>query len=596
MYRKLALLLSVLFLPGGVFAQVNLSARVDKTNLTLDDELTLTVQVTGISGNIVMPQLPSLPAFNVYSREVEQSSVNGNTTLLFRYVMLPRFVGNTTIGAVTFNYNGQTYQTEPIAVHIYRNAAPAATPATAATASPAQPAASTQKADVHLPPLQAALAKAAYAKAGEPFFMVAAVSNKKPYVNQPFTLGVRFYYSRAFHDAPYQKPTVSNLFLEDLGSNEGSQNIGGTLYRYQEQRYQLTAAAPGKATIGPASVRYHTGSAALSAFDRIFGGVAAGPERTALSAPITLNVRALPQENKPDSFYGAVGQDFTLSTAVEPQHVQAGEAVNVSVTVKGPGNLKATQNLNFPHLDGFKIYPAAPTSGSVTGASGETTSRKTFKAVLVPTASGIYTFPALPWSYFDPQANAYQTLHTKPVQITVTPAAKSEGSFNFGGNSPAGNGVETLATDIAYLKSSPANTDNLLEHLSRYTRLNWLATLLVLFMALFVGLGRKSLDKKKAFLTARTQLKSAANAQQIADAISGYLQQRLRISTASLPLKDIQAQLRQKGITPATLQAFALLWQRLEAERFAPTADNGSIPRLNTQVQHLLKLMEEEIR
>ncbi len=161
--RKILFLLLVLMstcLQAG--AQVSLSARVDKTSLALDDELTLTVNVSGVSGNITMPQLPSLPAFNVYSREVEQSSINGETSLQFRYVMLPRFVGNATIGAVRFNYKGETYQTEPISVRIYRTAANVPT-APAQRATPR-----VEKADPNLPPLEASLANQAYAKAGTP--------------------------------------------------------------------------------------------------------------------------------------------------------------------------------------------------------------------------------------------------------------------------------------------------------------------------------------------------------------------------------------------------------------------------------------------
>ena len=116
-----------------LWSQVTLTAATDKTDLSLDDELTLTVQVSGVSGNIVMPQLPSLPAFNVYSREVAQSSINGHTTSSFKYVMLPRFVGKTTIGPVSFTYQGKTYRTEPIEVRIYRssNNLPKTAPGTA---------------------------------------------------------------------------------------------------------------------------------------------------------------------------------------------------------------------------------------------------------------------------------------------------------------------------------------------------------------------------------------------------------------------------------------------------------------------------------
>ena len=97
-----------------------MTASVDKTNLSLDDELTLTVQITGASGNVLMPQLPSLPAFNVYSREVSSMNINGQTSTVFRYVMLPRFPTKATIGEIRFTYNGRVYTTQPIQVNIYR--------------------------------------------------------------------------------------------------------------------------------------------------------------------------------------------------------------------------------------------------------------------------------------------------------------------------------------------------------------------------------------------------------------------------------------------------------------------------------------------
>ncbi len=582
MQKKLFLFLLCMGLAVAVRAQVNLSAQVDKTNLALDDELTLTVHVKGVTGTVVMPQLPSLPAFNVYSREMEQSSINGETSLQFRYVMLPRFVGNTTIGAVQFNYKGQTYKTEPISVHIYRSAA------NVPSAKSGRSYSTVEKADPNLPPLEAALANQAYAKSGTPFFLVAAVSNSSPYVNQPFTLGVRFYYSQAFHDAPYQKPTVSNLFMEELDSREGSQKIGGTLYRYQEQRYLLSAVAAGKTTIGPATVHYRTGSPAKTAFDRIFGGLSASQERTASSVPITLQARALPADDRPNTFYGAVGSPYTIKATADPLQVPASEAVNVTVTVKGAGNLKATQDIRFPAIEGFKIYPAAATSE---------TGYKTFKAVYVPSSSGIYTIPSIAWSYFNPETASYHTIQTAPIQLTVTPAEKEDGGFNFATALAMGNGVQTLSRDIAYLKMTPAATANIWVKLGQQDRINKLCFLLVALAALFATLGQKSLTRKRAFLTAKSQLKKDTSLQAVNEAVHTYLQHRLHLSTGSLPLKEITSSLRQKGATPATAEVFALLWQQLEAQRFAPQQDPaaGNHP-LAAQALDVLKRIEEETK
>ena len=591
--RKIFFLVIVfLGLSAAAYAQVSFSAQVDKTTLALDDEVTLTVRLSGVSGDIVTPQLPSLPAFNVYSREMEQTSVNGRTTWLFRYTMVPRFVGNTTIGAVTFSHNGQTYKTQPITLKVYRNTAAVPRHTTSAAVAPAQ------KQDfTALPPLQASLANQAAAKQGEPFFLVAAVSNKTPYVNEPVTLAIRFYYSRNFYDAPYQKPTVSNLFMEEEGKNEGTQHIGGTVYHYAEERYQLTAAQPGKATIGPASVRYKTGSSPFAAFDRLFGGAAVSAEKTALSSPITLTVRALPTNGRPADFSGAVGENYTLNAQASPKQVEAGEAVNVTVTVQGPGNLKATHNLTFPPLDGFKIYPAAATSGLTQGKNGTTVGYKVFKAVLVPAASGIYTLPSLTWSYFNPVSGTYHTLRSEPVSITVTPASKTESGLSFSGTQTPANGFQTLSNDILYLKTTFAPPETFLARAAAWQFITWVLAAFVLAGVLFTATGRKSLARKKAFLTAKSHLKKASGGQEITDALSVYLQQRFNLATGSLPLRDMASALQQKGISTGTIKDFVRLWQRLEEERFAPAGLTISgTGKLTADALDILNRMEKETK
>lgn len=575
-------------------AQVSLTSSVDKNTLTLDDELTLSVKITGASGNLVMPQLPSLPAFNVYSQEVQQETVNGRTTLEFRYVMLPRFVGNATIGAVTFTHNGRTYKTAPISVRIYRNGQ--SIPAAQKNAPQNKKPARMERADPSLPPLEASLANQAYACGNESYFLVAAVSNKTPYVNEPFTLAVRFYYSREFYDAPYHKPSVTNLFIQDLNSVQGSQVIGGTLYRYEEQRYQLVAAAPGPGTIGPASVRYQIGSSPFSAFDRLLGA-AVSDERTAESAPITINARALPEANKPGSFYGAVGEGYALSAQADPERVEAGEAVNFTVTVKGPDNLKSTRDLSFPATDGFKLYPAAPEAGPLPSANGSARGYKTFKTVLVASASGIYTLPSVSWSYFDPKEGVYKTLRTKPVQITVTPSTKTESGFNFASSERTGSGVQALGNDVRYLKTAYAPEPGLLAKAAAWQDLNWIFLILLAAGALFASVGRKSIAQKRAYAAAKSALKKADGSEAVADAVTDYLLQKFNLSTGSLPLKSILAALRKRGVKPSTAESFSLLWQRLDAARFAPGGQAGQYAsNLSVQAQDVLKLLEEETK
>ncbi|WP_428074010.1 BatD family protein [Candidatus Avelusimicrobium aviculae] len=586
-------------------AQVTMTASVDKTNLSLDDELTLTVQITGASGNVVMPQLPSLPAFNVYSREVSSMNINGQTSTVFRYVMLPRFPTQATIGAIRFTYNGQVYTTQPIQVNIYRRV-----PAGRSKGGAVQQASSSgtggnydsavsSRTQNTIPQALASTDTLAEQNGDKSFFMTAAVNNTSPYVNQQVELIVRFYYSRPFAgQPPYTPPTVNNIFMEPLKQNtEGSQILQGKMFRYIENRYALSGVQAGKAVIGPAMVQFQPGSNdVFSAFDRLFGGLAAEPQQLVKSNPITLNIQATPTAGRPASFYGAVGTDFTLQAQADRTQVEAGESINLTVTVKGPGNLKPTSDLKIPQINGFRVYDVA--SDSVTLPLGRgTQSTKTFKTVLVPTASGSYTIPALAWSYFNPKTKRYVTLTTKPISVEVTPSTKADNAVSFTGGNTSG-GFRQLGKDIRYIKTDPYPGEvGWLVSVGALTWLAWIFIFLPVICRLAIWLGKDSLKSKAPILTARNQLKKACVEEQVAAAVEEFLLKRFHINMGSNKLREVLEILKQKGVHPDTLKAFAALWQRLDAARFAPENLAAADTRaLAAQALNLLKHLDSEGR
>ena len=591
---------------------VTLTATVDKTNLSLDDELTLTVEIRGADMSTA-PQLPSLPAFNVYSRDVSAININGQQTNTYRYVMLPRFPTKATIGAIRFVYNGQVYKTQPISVNIYRRM-----PAGASAAGAAQTAAVQNVSAAHssrwgsgaqaaqntgasaIPPALNAVNIQAEQQAGKGFFMASGVSSLTPYVNQPVELVVRFYYAEAFIDqAPYIPPSVNNIFMEPVGAQtEGTQVLRGRMYRYVEQKYALSGVSAGKAVIGPAMVKYRAGTNNMfSAFDRLFGGAVVSEEKVVQTDPITLQVRAVPVECKPSSFYGAVGTGFTIAAQADRTQVEAGEAVNLTITVRGPSNLKPTADLKMPLVRGFKVYDVAANSTTIPTADG-TQSIKTFKTVLVPAAAGIYTIDPIAWTYFNPRNRQYVTLHTQPLSIQVSPATRQNTGYNFAEGAFSNNGIKRLGTDIRYLKTSPFEPDwTGLVALGKSKFWPVLFLLAPFFCLLGATLGQKSLRAKRPLLTAHNALKKATTEEQISEAASAFLLQRFKLNTGSLQLREITQALQQRGATQATLQEFFTLWQRLDAARFAPQQlGQNQTQALAAQTWALLKQLDGEAR
>lgn len=554
---------------------ISISASVNKTALTMDDELVLTVTLDGAIGNF-SPQLPSLPSFNIYSGMTSKQIHNSHVFTTFEYIMVPRFPGKTEIGPISINYRNKTYQTEPITVTVYRTGTAAATSAqkaaraTTAAAKPAQKL-PIEQAPADMPPLEKHLYNTALKYRNQDYFLIAASSLNSPYVNQTFTVAVRFYYARPFSEkASYSAPGVNNLFLEEIGRSEGHQEIGGKSYAYFEIRYAAAGVTEGEAKLEPASINFIPVSQRnISIFDQMFAAFAQEPESTN-SNSLSFKIRPVPTQDRPKSFYGAVGNGYAISAEADRTQVEAGEAINLTVKVNGPGNLKTTSDLVLPNLPGFKTYDVVATAGTIP-SNGSIKSYKIFKTILVPLASGQYTIPSLVWSYFDPNTKEFRTLRTQPIDLSVTPSSKTNSGFDFRSQTDLNNGFQELGKNIHYLKTSETTTqENLLFSLAQYPFVNYVALGLLLASLIFAILDKRTLASKHAILKARHQLKTAQDAETVADALAAYLHQAYGIHTASQPLRSIEKSLAQKGCPSPLIKQFSTLWQQLDTARFAP--------------------------
>jgi len=124
----------------------------------------------------------------------------------------------------------------------------------------------------------------------------------------------------------------------------------------------------------------------------------------------TLEVKPLPETDRPASFAGAVGTQFSMKVEASRSVVQQGEPVELTITVKSDQRL---DTLALGKLDKFTVPAEAPT-----GELSEDGKTKTFKvtATVIGAATEI---PALGFAYFDPAKNIYQTIHSDPIALSV---------------------------------------------------------------------------------------------------------------------------------------------------------------------------------
>jgi hypothetical protein len=131
-----------------------------------------------------------------------------------------------------------------------------------------------------------------------------------------------------------------------------------------------------------------------------------------------IRVLPIPDSDRPAEFRGAVGS-FDFAVTAKPTEVTVGDPITLTMSVRGEGRLELVQPPALESVTGldnaFKI-PADPIAGIVDGTT------KTFTQSIRPRRADIAEIPAISFSFFDPRARRFATLHSDPIPITVKSA------------------------------------------------------------------------------------------------------------------------------------------------------------------------------
>lgn len=609
---KAAVALAVLLacLAGRARADVSVSADVDKTAVTLDEQVVLSVTVSGSEASLPDPQIPPMPNFSVYSsgRNQQISFINGQvqSSIVHTFVLQPRFVGKAVIPPIAVSYQGKTSRTQPIPIEVER---PGAGP------SPARPGAPSR---AQLPGVAPPERRGGGAGGPPDLFVTAQVDKKDAYVNEQVTLTVRFYTAVSLLGNPqYIAPKLSGFIAEDLPpERHGQAAVRGRPYYFSEIKTALFPVQPGRLEIGRATVRaqvqgqVNVDPFSPDFFDKFFSqGLVQPINRDVSSEPLLVQARALPEAGKPADFSGAVGS-FRISAAVDRDRAKVGDAVNLVVTVEGVGSLKTAGDPAMPDLKDFRVFDTV-SSVNVDKRNDVVSGSKVFKTVLVPRVSGSLTIPPVRFSYFDAAKRAYVTAQTTPLSIQVAPG--EPGAAPAGpGPAPAAQGLANVSQDIRYLMTaSPRRpVSRALGALADAGPIN-AAPVAVFLLALgFSGAKRLGeLDparrRRRAALKAALGRADAAQKQAdprqaaaaLADAFTGYLADKLLVSPAGLTARRAQEGLKtlKPGLAEFLLERVRATWDELDERRFAPAGGSVAAAQTAGELRELLKLLDKEL-
>ncbi len=564
------LALCVLVSLGPALSQVSVSASVDKNEVALDDQLTLSITVQG-SQDVGQPSLPTLADFSVLSQGSSQSiNMSGggvSVNMVYEYVLQPRSEGTKTIPSVAVPVGRRTLRTQPVTVRVL----------------PAQGSGGAPSGGTTAPPELAPFAPPDETQAD--VIARCEVDEKRAYVGQQIVLTFSVLYYGPLQGLQYELPQTEGFRTQELPAPPARyETANGRRYLVQQRSLALFPTAPGRLTIGPATVQYTRGY-----FEAIPGTVS--------TKPITVEVLRLPEAGKPDSFSGVVGQ-LDVRAMLDRATIKRGEAATLTAVVSGWGNLDAMKTPVVTLPAGLRKYNSTENRelGPQPHGSGYRMEGKVlFDTVIVPNTVGDLTIPAVEIGYFDPGDARYHVARSEPIALHVQPGA-------------AGEIGDVLASPSSQLKPLPdrlvrQGSDVLISApvaLAQLAAVGWLvAAALVRWRRSVLAANPRLARLRGAAGRAVKQIRAATglppreSAAQVAAALSAYVSDKLDIPAATVSSASIEEFLGEAGVSAETLGVAAALLRECDAARFAPSA--ADVP-LAPRAAELVRRVEGDLR
>ena len=328
------------------------------------------------------------------------------------------------------------------------------------------------------------------------------------------------------------------------------------------------------------------------------------------AAGVTIHVEPLPA-GKPSGFSGGVGQ-YSISSKISSTELQANEAVTLTVTIQGAGNMKLLKTPNVDWPEGFEVYDPKVTNNfknTTAGMSGT----KVIEYLAIPRAGGSYTIPPIVFAYYDTKEDAYRTLYTPEYTLNIARSTNEESTGAVVNNFVNKEDIQQLGTDIRYIYTGAAPAVLKQPVLQFGTMLFWLCYVLPLLIAavLFIVFRKKIKENaditrmryKKANKVAQRRLKVAerllhenqkeAFYEEIERAAWTYLSDRLSIPTAQLNKENIAQILRDKAVNDELIKEVYQVLTTAEFARYAPTTDHAMQDMYDTTTR-LINALEDQ--
>ena len=558
---------------------VEVTAEVDKTELAVGEELTLSVKVTGPL-NPRQPQIGQYDGLRLLDgpgRVVERSNWYGTvrSQVLYTYRFVATEVGTAKIEPISVRVSGQSYQTEPIEVEVFRGLG-VQPPVPDQMQSPSE----------EVPSSDGTM------------FVTASVDNEKPYLGQQITYTFKFYRRSAlfpsfgrFGQPRYAPPGFSGFWnSQETDQDEYLETVGPNRYQVVELKTVLFPTVVGTLVIEPAGL-----TVPVDFFEA---------PNVLETDPIVIEARPLPPA-APAGFTGAVGS-FDISAEVDTENGKVNEPVQLTVRVMGEGNIETLPDPAWPEFQDWRVFES-PSESSSRVFDGRIIGSRTYESVLVPEKAGILTVPEVGYTFYDPSAEEYVEVVTEPIVMSI---AEGDGMSALPPSPGGGTAVERAGSDVRHIKPVPSTLQQsgsgLIGGFVYWAA--WGVPLLALFGAVAWRRRQTASENDRAAARRRNALPDARNALAgagesgadprvaVADILSEYLSARLDMPVTGLTHEAVDRWLQGLGVPlELALQVEGILGAAEMAKYASEVGDSLAAQEHFNRAAQLLNDLDEAI-
>jgi hypothetical protein len=399
MKHKIIFLIFVLYSING-YSQTRFTSSVNRNKVALNEQFSLTFTINDRGDQFKPPNLSNFSIISGPSTSSSTSIINGKMTRenAYSYKLRAKKKGIFTIGPASIYSNGKLYTSKVISIQVLN---------------------SLPKSSNNSP--ESIARKSVYLKL--------ELSNNNPYAGEQITATFNLYFSQEIRNPDFiETPNFNGFWHEDYDLGDSY-----PIKRVQIEGIDFQVATLKKMILIP----QRSGDLLISSFDidvpvaiptnqrDIFGRRRSRMINILCSSGTKrLQVKELPNKNKPSNFEGAVGE-FEFTTRLDRDSIQINESATFSMRISGTGNMRM---INLPKVDitnDLEAYEPKFTEKIKLNKIG-LNGFKRVEYLLIPRNNGIYKVRAESFSYFSPERKKYISINSKDYRLKVSGTALSK--------------------------------------------------------------------------------------------------------------------------------------------------------------------------